>query len=129
MNDTAQRVAIAAWMGWSQIEDAGRPLMLPAGIVLRGYPPTGAVIGHKLDFPNYTNDLRAIHDAEAKLDEFERRRFVGVLLDKCVRRTDDMYWDVCHATAAQRAEALLRAIGLWASDAPAPSPAQTAPNA
>lgn len=61
--------------------------------------------------PNYPDDLNAMHAAEERLTEAQRHRYTaevaGVIGDTAKR------FDICHATAAQRAEAFLRILSLW----------------
>ena len=56
---------------------------------------------HENPLPDYTRDLNAMHEAESKLGENHWWKYTWLL-------TEDM-----HTTAAQRAEALLRTLGLW----------------
>jgi hypothetical protein len=58
------------------------------------------------DCPNYAGDLNTIHEAEERLTSGQICRYQG-LLHKGV------WWSAVHATAPQRAEALLRTIGKW----------------
>lgn len=62
------------------------------------------------DVPRYLTDLNAMHEAEKVLDQRQGRDYRGILLDVC-----EGIPNALHATAAQRAEAFLRAIGKWTS--------------
>ncbi len=119
MTESEQRVAIAEWMGWQRIKDFSEGLMMPPGTSVCGYPPPSpsgfAIIGKPIELPDYTRDLNAIHEAEMRLygspeqyanDEVMHRRWISYVwfLNK--------QWGPC-ATAAQRAEALLRTLNLW----------------
>jgi hypothetical protein len=126
MTATEQRVALAEWLGWSCIEDAGGPLMMPDGIVLRGYPPEGAVVGKKLELPDFLNDLNVVHEVLMKLpSDGSWAVYKRALLRTCNfdAENDTVCWMITHnATASQRCEALLRCLGLWKDKTP-PQPA------
>jgi hypothetical protein len=65
-------------------------------------------------FPDYCNDLNAIHEAEKTLtaDQFEQYRWV--LWDMCKQLTvKEWYRAHLSATARQRAEALLKTLEKW----------------
>ena len=58
-------------------------------------------------YPNYCNDLNAMHEAEKVLGE-KRNHYIDTL--------GTMYkdsWEFATATARQRAEAFLRTLGKW----------------
>lgn len=61
------------------------------------------------DLPDYLNDLNAMHEAEKTLDdnqwEFYWYKMANITTGRPTR--------VCHATAAQRAEAFLKTLNLW----------------
>jgi hypothetical protein len=54
---------------------------------------------------NYCTDLNAMHDAEKTLTSAQLLDYVALLFDSCYEAT--------LATARQRAEAFLRALGKW----------------
>ncbi len=72
--------------------------------------------------PDYPNDLNAMHGAE---EFFIKKRshkyqFSAELYKVCAGinlasgiNSPEAVWNVSHATAAQRAEAFLRTLGLW----------------
>jgi len=65
-----------------------------------------------LDLPNYLNDLNAMHAAEKTLwnrNDWSACKYQEMLQTR-VMATESWTW---HATAAQRAEAFLRALNLW----------------
>ena len=127
MTPEAQRIAIAEACEWQDIEPnrAGfggflgwrdkwpyddRPHL---GRDIAGIG--GRFRGH---VPDYLNDLNAMREVEKTLTEAERadyreRLMDGTLEDICDLDIDAAYWVLIHATAAQRAEAFLRAKGLW----------------
>jgi len=63
--------------------------------------------------PDYLNDLNAMHEAEAALDKGQQRDYDYALTE--VTTGNRLYggagFDVLHATAAQRADAFLLAVG------------------
>ena len=72
--------------------------------------------------PDYFNDLNAMHEAEAILNVEQGEDFVAQLANAAqMKRTratiNSDYFIVAHATAAQRAEAFLRTLGLWQEQA------------
>ena len=115
MTATEQRIVIAKWLGWREL---GEPIIShDNGEVIQWWSKYGEEDTTRL--PDFLNDLNAVHAAEK------------VLQDKCKYWPDyvdelskifpfsspnecGINWSqMCHATAAQRAEALLRAIGRW----------------
>jgi len=111
MTPEQQRIAIAKACGWTEIE----PCTCCDG-VSRGYTPTPGA--HKKHFPDYLNDLNAMHDAEKVLTKANWGGYAAELY----RITDahnhgispNHHWlAVAFSTASQRAEAFLRTIGKW----------------
>lgn len=69
--------------------------------------------------PDYLNDLNAMHEAESRLVERLATDYV-LRLEKLhsafpvgINVSCVISWILVHATAAQRAEALLHTIGKW----------------
>lgn len=91
MSPEEQRMAIAEW----------------CGIKLVGFYPHPIAADAK-PVPFYCDDLNAMHEAELRLTEKQREQYENRLQDD---RYDSFEW--VPATAAQRAEALLRTIGKW----------------
>lgn len=60
--------------------------------------------------PDYLNDLNAMHEAELKLDQGQRTRYIFTLQTMLGGM---QFGENYFATAAQRSEALLRTIGKW----------------
>lgn len=108
MNPEAQRIAIAEACGWKLIPEYYNgpdsppefTTVTPEGNHLCGF------------FPDYLNDLNAMHEAEKVLREGHSVRwqvykdYLGVICG--MENTPTI-----HATAAQRAEAFLKTIGKW----------------
>lgn len=118
MNNEKQRIAIAEARGmigpfenseeWFENGDSDGCI-----IVLRD--ATGKRVA------NYLNDLNAMHEAEKVLLGDERITFLDELIDVLGLNLGTGGWDMdfisvwlmTRATAAQRAEAFLRALGKW----------------
>jgi hypothetical protein len=72
--------------------------------------------------PDYLNDLNAMHEAEATLDFEQAELFEDELYDVTFKNNNGLEnplpcrFSVCHATAAQRAEAFLKTIEKWNSN-------------
>lgn len=100
MTPEAQRIAIAEACGWTPSTFGKCDLM---GNPFPEWDTT----------PDYLNDLNAMHEAEKVLGR--NRGSYGHWLGSIMAKADknDEGYDIWHATAAQRAEALLRTIGTW----------------
>jgi hypothetical protein len=99
MSEEQQRIAIAEACGWTKISD-----WKAAGI--NGQHPTEPwteVI------PDYLNDLNAMHEAEKALDGMDQLTYLAKLHEG----NHYCSWAGTCATAAQRAEAFLKTLGLW----------------
>jgi len=59
-------------------------------------------------FPDYCNDLNAMHEAEKTLT----RDQIEVFCDQLLPKNHGIWWGI-HTTARQRAEAFLKTIGKW----------------
>ena len=102
MKPKQQRIAIAETCGWTEI--SMRCLWgLPPGHVDCG---TEDCLKH---LPDYLNDLNAMHEAEKMFRAAIYCRYISELCDLAIKDNNCMYM----ATAAQRAEAFLRATGKW----------------
>ena len=94
MNPEQQRIAIAQACGWFFMDDSW-------------HYPNGA---KALSLPDYLTDLNAMHEAEKILDTITDENTIG----SYAAYAQCLIWDGGYsATAAQRAEAFLRAINLW----------------
>jgi hypothetical protein len=98
MNKEQQRIAIAEACGWTKCPRCDDPRC-----------------AYNIA-PDYLNDLNAMHEAEKVLGEKQIRSYAFTLaqvLDTSPTvDLDDQFLNI-HATAAQRAEAFLRALNLW----------------
>jgi len=84
------------------------------------YPDNGFNVGTQ-GIPNYCTDLNAMHEAERTLST--ANMYVMEVQLKRVLSAREFYF---HATASQRAEALLRALGKWEEEKPTLACARTA---
>jgi hypothetical protein len=129
MTPEAQRIAIAEACGWSL--QPGQTARTPKGDEVWTYDSRGNSYGpYTIEgmlqtaamkmVPDYLNDLDAIHEAEKILTDDQCQRHVdnlelvtGATLSTNGVRYGMNYFCLYHATAAQRAEAFLRTLGLW----------------
>jgi hypothetical protein len=122
MTPEAQRIAIAEACGWTEIlrpcDDAYHYLPTDTlGFVMGrvcGIRPRGIHIENAAPLPDYLNDLNEMHEAEKVLTEKGANAwFVYIEMIVRLNATPFEHSTIVHATAAQRAEALLRTIGKW----------------
>ena len=124
MKPESQRIAIAEACGWKRRAEFDYEEWPTSSLVcrLKMYGKAGELkTADKL--PDYLNDLNAMREAQCTLTLAGWRLFIEHLWD-CTHEDesepgDD--WDLSaipliHATAAQRAEAFLKANGLWKED-------------
>ena len=117
MTPEAQRIAIAKACGWQHCTVNHHS----TGMFLKG-----TLIGTSPDsertqtVPDYLNDLNAMHEAWMTLDRKQRVAFSRELRQVVVLHggvascfNEDIVALCENATAAQRAEAFLRTMGLW----------------
>ncbi|HJZ11279.1 MAG TPA: hypothetical protein VJ521_03970, partial [Acidobacteriota bacterium] len=125
MKQDEQRIAIAEFCGWTQIEDRSSSLMMPAGFSIVGHPPSGAIIGQKKRLPDYPEDLNAMNDAEMFLEKQWPQRITdycveirAVILRRAKMNPSGHCGEFrkisCHADV--KAEAFVRVIGRWKQD-------------
>ena len=105
MSPEAQRIAIAEACGWTGVRRAG-PKHWDS---LVGRSPRATHLGEGFErVPDYLNDLNAMHEAEKVLTRPQWESYTSALFVTC-----DDWPSALRATAAQRAEAFLRALNLW----------------
>lgn len=119
MDEQAQRIAIAESLGWIECElyrpppevHIDDPCFTPRSF-LRGFKP-GVTLWQPI--PDYLNSLDAMFEVEKTLDEGQQDTFLITLKRVVEPGLDDFQkeFNAIHATAKQRAEAYLRAIGRW----------------
>jgi hypothetical protein len=109
MDKDQQRIAIAEACGWSE-EDARRGFKTRS-VVIDGVR-CNQICGQ---IPDYLNDLNAMHEAEKVIRNKPNKRngqvysYVYESILSTLTGGDPIY-----ATAAQRAEAFLKTLNLWA---------------
>ena len=109
MTQDQQRIAIATACGW---RCNGHPDQLAATV---GYhfayqfvlTPERKLVTHN-SIPDYLGDLNAMHEAEEVLTSEQVTSYVDFL-----ELMNERWSTPAFATAAQRAEAFLRTLGLW----------------
>lgn len=101
MSDDEINAAIAESLGWSLVGTSIRA----------GKPPGADYVGSEF-IPKYCEDLNAMHEAEKIMTKAQCGDFVEHLTTDFYS-VSDAWKDACHATARQRAEAFLRALGKW----------------
>lgn len=98
MTDEQINQRIAEACGWKEVE----PWLNGDRCFEKSNTPCGYRIE---DLPDYCNDLNAMHEAEKTMDEEQWHDYVEYVGGR---------WEqAMHATARQRAEAFLRALGKW----------------
>lgn len=118
MNKELQRIAIAEACGWTEIN-------FPMGRDTVICPKRERENGGKWStaIPDFCDDLNAMHEAEKMLSsifdygkgESQWSDYLG-WLGYCREDNIKEVFGVCHSTAAQRAEAFLKTLGLWQED-------------
>jgi len=103
MNPEKQRIAIAEACGWKRYNQEG----------LDAYHPENP----NARFPDYLNDLNAMHEAEKILWPSYSTEYENLIYDivSCVS-TNKTEWLYITATAAIRAAAFLQILNLWEED-------------
>ena len=115
MTPDEQRIAIARACGWTNV----------APVIVKNVKHEGddITVGIRSDdgwIPDYLNDLNAMHEAEKVLTpkhqpdkgESQWGEYLG-WLGFCVDYNTREVYECVTATAAQRAQAFLRTLGLW----------------
>ncbi len=119
MTPEAQRIAIAEACGWK----FRREFTNSVGGLVKEWIKEGIGSAMIWELPDYLNDLNAMHEAEKALTGDDRSKYFDFLSllscdgrPKAKTKEDELWemsWFCCRAPAAQRAEALLRTLGLW----------------
>ena len=115
MNPEQQRIAIAEACGWTVQQDSEG---FWRAVDASGRMSFSRWISQEnvwsVGFPDYVNDLNAMHEAEKILAEANREEYLDILYGVCNPHSilNDA-WNLNCATASQRAEAFLRTIGKW----------------
>lgn len=123
MTPEAQRLAIAQACGWTRVtkptfaNGMDEMATLGSSILLREFWEVEQL-------PDYLHDLNAMQEAEKSLDgKVQQADFAQRLIEVInqERHGESRFlgasqFDQMHATAAQRAKAFLRTLGLWRDD-------------
>jgi len=110
MNPEQQRIAIAEACGWKHGETT--ETAYGASYPLKGWRgPNSERFGHGQFPPDYLNDLNAMHEAQKVFTAEQHKRYLRHLAG--ITLASDCLDEAVDATAAQRAEAFLRTLGLW----------------
>lgn len=113
MTPEEQRVALAKWCGILDPPKC-KPSIEQIEAILTSNDKVKVELmpdGEIRAIPDYLNDLNAIHEAESHLSALEMTEYVGRLNESF--HGPEWGFQVIHASASNRAEALLRATGLW----------------
>jgi len=110
MSPEAQNAAIAKAYGWTDVAERWDKKEW----LINGLHPNHGPHSNRHIIPNYLSDLNPMHEAEKILKWDDYLAFSNIL----TKLTED---DTCStvfnrplsATAAQRAEAFLKTLGLW----------------
>ena len=128
MRPQQQRIAIAEACGWEFVKWGKGSLKIfhPASrldqvlpIRLNGRTIDQAKTDYISALPDYLNDLDAMHEAEEVLTGYPSKEWDNYIMDlhAVTQSTPSGKLSeiacITHATAAQRAEAFLRTLGLW----------------
>lgn len=113
MSPIKQNKAIAIACGWDQVwtDEHGTWGKPPEQT-----PATGGFAIVEREIPNYVSDLNAIHEAENILAyQLAHAGYMRKLAEVCYREWPKNRNPEC-ATAKQRTEAVLLALGLWVEE-------------
>ncbi len=113
MTPEAQRIAIAEAHRWSEISLGHKNSEFAETLMGLKSP-----ISWRRPIPDYLNDLNAMHEAEKVLTAEQEEIYHSILADMC--SAVYAYRFAISATAAQRAEAFLKALDLWKPSSSAP---------
>lgn len=116
MTPEEQRIAIADFRGWKLSSRKTSPHASAMFKHQQWFSPGGQ---RRKEPPDYPNDLNAIRDAVMELRRRDRLKYA--MMHKELERIvavgnsiyDDHSWATADATAGQRTEAFLKAIGRW----------------
>jgi len=116
MTPEKQRIAIAEACGWTEVKRFQIQNGPEHPWFIQGKTPTswkGKDVRPWL--PDFLNDLNAMHEAERALKDAECEIYMDTLTETSGGDVDMGTASFCgyFATAAQRAEAFLRTLGLW----------------
>jgi hypothetical protein len=129
MTTDEQRIAIAQACGWQIVQTTKYAWVVisPLNMEVSWSSCDGVIDDRPASYylPDYLGDLNACHEMEQVLTYEQAEIFEDELCDVAKSANDVLEnpapWRfVFHATAAQRAEAFLRTLGLWTATPPQP---------
>ena len=116
MTEETQRVVIARECGWADVELR----LYNEGTGMDHHVWTSGVLGRGgREIPDYLRDLNACREFEViiaengKADRFLCKLSEIVTGKTCWKISEANHWECATATAAERAEAFLRVMGIW----------------
>jgi hypothetical protein len=117
MTPDDQRIAIGKLCGWEPCEPRVFVRVAPSHAFMKD----GAYYGGLNALPRYLEDLNAMHEAEKVLTAEQFTSYLDWLDVECggeLALSDmvsgpELVFGLAHATAEQRAAALLKSLGLW----------------
>jgi hypothetical protein len=118
MTPTEIRIAMAELEGcpWREVAGDTYEMIVDGGKIARTTRESLASI-----LPDYPNDLNAVHRVEEKIERHLLPRYMQelcmILVPSGHRKTGVISEYMLHATARQRCEAILRAVGKWKESA------------
>jgi hypothetical protein len=111
MTDAEINVAIAEACGWRECRIEVDAL----GVIGTGISPNDF---ERSRVPGFVHDLNAMHEAERALKDDEQWQYCQNVLIVVARSIPRATWmEALHATAAEKAEAFVRTLGLWKEQA------------
>lgn len=114
MSPEKMRITIAEFCGWKFCD---RVTDKKSGVSWDVYQKDGKRASTYTEtIPDYLSDLNAMHEAEKLLTKEQIWKYISKLVDLTGAESLEEYAEafvMIHATAARRAEALLRTIGKW----------------
>lgn len=119
MTAEAQRIAIAEFCGWTQRTEGmfwsateSRAAILQGSSLESTRRKMKLSMDGKIMLPDWLKDLNAMHEAEKHLKDDQLSQYT-MYLEGDSNPMDTIIFDIVHTTAAQRAEAFLKTLGLW----------------
>jgi hypothetical protein len=102
MTDEKINIAIAKACGWEILKN---PILI-IGCACYAKNPHGKP---ECGVPDYVNSLDAMHEAEKALTSMQQDEYWNFLWDVA----GNVFFELCHVNALQRAEAFPRTLGKW----------------
>lgn len=121
MKEKEQRIAIAEACGWDCDPELSKDWTSRGQWATHYDVKGGDLVSLNMNVPDYLNDLNAMHEARKTLKGRQGEKYIFALVNSINGCYENAWWDlmaheafpVVNATAAQHAEAFLRALNLW----------------